>query len=90
MDPEVKRILDETHALAKENHRILRAIRRDQWLGFVAKVVVWVIVLALPLYFYQQYVQPLLQKMSAPQTGTSSSGNLFLPGINDLRGLLQK
>src|SRR3989344_5836388 len=37
MDPELKKEIAEIHALAKDNHRMLRAIRRDQWLGFFGK-----------------------------------------------------
>ena len=65
MDPELKQRLDQIHALAKDNHDMLRAIRRDQWLGFIGRVIVWLIVLALPLYLYQQYLQPLVSKFSA-------------------------
>ncbi len=71
MDPELKRLLDETHALAKENHRMLRAIRRDQWLGLVGRIIVWIIVLALPLYLYQQYLQPFVTKL-VPGAATTS------------------
>ncbi len=71
MDPELKRVLDETHALAKENHRMLRAIRRDQWLGLVGRIIVWIIVLALPLYLYQQYLEPFVTKL-VPGAATTS------------------
>jgi hypothetical protein len=60
MDPEAKQLLKETLALAKDNHRMLRAMRRDQWLGFIAKVVFWLVVLILPLYFLQPYLGSFL------------------------------
>ena len=88
MDPELKRLLEETHALAKDNHRILRAIRRDHWIGLAGKVLFWIIVLALPLYFYQQYLQPLVNTFPA-STGTSTSHGFFgLPTTTELQKLI--
>ncbi len=89
MDPELKKLLEETHALAKDNHQMLRAIRRDQWLGFIGRVIVWVIVLALPLYLYQQYLQPLVARFSqATGIETPASGPFGLPTSADVQKLL--
>lgn len=68
MDPETKRELEEIRALAKDNHRMLRAIRRDQWWGFAARIVIWLIVLALPIYLYQQYVAPIIESFTGTTT----------------------
>ncbi len=87
MDPEIKKLLEETHALAKDNHQMLRAIRRDQWFGFIGRIIIWVIVLALPLYLYQQYVQPLVAKFQAT-TGSPTSGPFGLPTTADLQKLI--
>lgn len=90
MDPELKRQLEEIHALAKDNHQMLRAIRRDQWLGFIGRVIVWIIVLALPLYLYQQYFQPLVSKFY-PTSGTatsSTSGMFGLPTSAEVQKLI--
>lgn len=87
MDPELKRLLEETHVLARENNRMLRAIRRDQWLGFFGRIIVWVIVLALPLYLYQQYLQPFVEKFSAT-SGTTTSGPFGFPTSVELQKLI--
>ncbi len=87
MDPEVQRQLQEIHALVKDNHQMLRAIRRDQWLGFIGRVIIWVIVLALPLYLYQQYLQPFVQKFSAT-TGTTATGMFGFPTSAELQKLI--
>ena len=88
MDPELKRMLDETHALAKDNHRMLRAIRRDQWFSFFARIIIWIIVLALPLYLYQQYVEPLVTKFSAVSGFATSSAPFNLPTTAEFQKLL--
>jgi hypothetical protein len=87
MDPEIKRQLEEIHALSRDNHRMLRAIRRDQWLSFVGKIVFWVILLALPLYLYQQYIQPLVAQFQTT-TGMITSGPFGIPTTADLQKLI--
>ena len=87
MDPEIKRLLEETKALAKDNHQMLRAIRRDQWLGFIGRVIVWIIVLALPLYLYQQYLQPFVSKFSSA-AGATTSGPFGFPTSAELQKLI--
>ena len=59
MDPELKRMFEETRALAKDNHRMLRAIRRDQWFSFIAKLLFWAAIILVPLYFLQPYLNLL-------------------------------
>lgn len=87
MDPELKRELEEIHALAKDNHQMLRAIRRHQWWSFVWTIVVWIVVLALPLYLYQQYLQPIVEKFSST-AGITVPGSLGLPTSADLQKLI--
>ena len=87
MDPELKRRLDEIHALAKDNHDMLRAIRRGQWLGLVGRIIVWIIVLALPLYLYQQYLQPLVSKFSAT-SGMTTTGPFGFPTSAEVQKLI--
>ncbi len=87
MDPELKRELEEIHALAKDNHHMLRAIRRHQWYGFVGKIIIWIVVLALPLYFYQQYLEPLVSQFSAIP-GATTSGVFGIPTTAELQKLL--
>lgn len=86
MDPELQKTLEEIHALTKDNHRMLRAIRRDQILSFFGKIVLWVVVLALPLYLYQQYLEPLTAKFS---TTPGSVSSLFgLPTSADFQKMI--
>lgn len=87
MDPELKRELEQLHALAKDNHDMLKKIRRDQWLGFFGRIIVWLIVLALPLYLYQQYLEPFVTKFSQT-TGASASGPFGFPTSTELQKLI--
>ena len=82
MDPETKRLIEETRAFAKDNHDMLRAIRRHQWYSAIGTIIVWTLVLAVPLYLYQQYLQPFVDKFSAP------SGIFGLPTSAELQKLI--
>ncbi|MBI3572429.1 hypothetical protein HY091_02785 [Candidatus Kaiserbacteria bacterium] len=86
MDPETKKLLEETHALAKENHRMLSAIRRDQWFNFFGKIIIWAIVLLLPIYLYHQYLAPIVAKIAPP--GTTTGGLFGLPSSAELQKLI--
>ena len=90
LNPELKKELQEIHALAKDNHDMLRAIRRDQWFGFFGRIIIWVIVFALPLYLYQQYLAPVIANFSAASgmSTTTTSGFLGLPTSAELQKLI--
>ena len=87
MDPELKRELGDIRALVKDNHRMLRAIRRHQWYGVISTVVVWAVIFALPLYLYQRYLQPFIAGISSTE-GTTASGPFGLPTSAELEKLI--
>ncbi|MFZ2167262.1 MAG: hypothetical protein WAV50_00125 [Minisyncoccia bacterium] len=87
INPELKRELEQIHALAKDNHDMLRAIRRDQWFGFAGRVIIWIIVFALPLYLYQQYLAPFVEKFSSA-SGITTSGAFGFPTTAELQKLI--
>ncbi len=82
---DIKSLLVETHALAKDNHRMLRAIRRDQWFGFAGKIIVWAVVILLPLYLYNLYVAPLISQYQGFAPSENGSG---FPSFTDLQKLI--
>ncbi len=84
---ELKNMIEETRVLAEKNNSILRAIRRDQWIGFFYKVIIWIIVLGAPLYFYQYYLQPLVLKFQAVSE-KAPPGTTILPTSFDINKLL--
>lgn len=74
MDPEIKRQLEEIHALAKDNHHLLRAVRRHQLFGIITSIVFWLVILITPFYLYQQYLQPFVAKFQV--SGSPASTDL--------------
>lgn len=87
MDQEIKRQLEEIHALAKDNHRMLRAIRRHEWISLVSRIFIWAFVLILPLYLYQQYLYPIVSKL-APAGSAAPAGPFGLPTSADVEKLI--
>ena len=87
MDPELKRLLDENLMFAKDNNRILHAMRRDQWIALAGRIVIWIIILVLPFYLYQHYLQPLVAKFSVT-TGIKMSGPFGLPTSAEMQKLI--
>ncbi len=73
MTPEERQLLERTHALAKDNHHILRSIRRHQLLIDFGKFIFWLVLLLIGAYYYLFSVQPIVDKLVA-------SGALEIPG----------
>ena len=90
MDPELRQQLEEIHALAKDNHHMLRTIRRSQRLSFLSTVIVWILVLAVPLYVYQEYLAPVIAKISTTSglSTSTTSGFLGLPTFTEIEKLI--
>jgi len=84
----VKRQFEELHALVKDNHRLLRAVRRHQLLETFGKLVLWLILLGVGGYFYAQYLAPVVQKF-IENPGATSTGLFGLPSSADLQKLIE-
>lgn len=87
---ELERLVRETHKLAEDNNRLLRLIRRDAVLGFIAKIILWLVVLGVPLFFLSSYLGPIMDAVSGAQGGQSFAPGLFgLPSEEQLNQLLE-
>lgn len=97
MNPEEKKLLQETYQLTKENNAMLHSSRR--W-AFIHAIIKWTIYLALigfPLYYFVNNVLPMLntgveklndvqKAIGKVQGATQNVGGQF----NELNNLLQK
>ena len=54
--------------LTEENNRMLKAMRRDKWIGFFVNIIFWVVILYASYYLTMQLMGPLLEQF----TGSSS------------------
>jgi hypothetical protein len=87
MDPELKHLMQETLALAKENHRLLKSVRRHQIIETYGKWVLWLILILASAYSFQVYLRPLINTYSKA-VGTSASGPFGLPTSADIQKLI--
>lgn len=90
MDPEIKFLVEETHKLTQENHKLLKAVRRSQWVTTISTIIIWVVVLALPVFLWQEYIAPTIEKFSAlSKESTTTTSQLFgIPTSGEVQKLL--
>jgi hypothetical protein len=89
MDPELKKELDEIQALEKDNHRMLKTIRRGQWFSTFWTILVWALAISLPFYLYQQYLQPIVSRYYVTSgTATTTTGMFGLPTFAQVQKLI--
>lgn len=59
MDPQSKDLLQKTFALAEENNKMLRHIRRSQKVANIMSIIYWLIIIGIAIgafYFLQPYI----------------------------------
>lgn len=56
-------MLQETYRLAKENNKMLHAMRRSAFWGGLIKFIVYAVLLIAPLWFYATYLAPIMNQM---------------------------
>ncbi len=64
MTPEERALLRDTAELVKENHLILKSMRRNARIASFLRVIYWLIILGTAFgtyYFIQPYIDPLLK-----------------------------
>ncbi len=79
-------LLKQNLDVAKENHKILKRMERNALIGFIAKVVIWLIVLGVPIFLLSTYLTPLL---STFQNGTTTPSGVFgLPSAEQVKQIV--
>jgi len=75
MTPEERSLLENTMALAKENNKILRSIRRSNRWSSIFRVIYWVVIIGLGLgtyYFLQPYLMSAVNIINQGQAAIKS------------------
>ena len=92
MDPETKNLLIETNTLVKENHILLKKLRRGQVIASITRWFYWIVILGLSFgAFY--FIQPYLSSLLSIYTGKSSDVGAVLPkniDIGNITNLLKQ
>jgi hypothetical protein len=71
MDPEDRKLLLESIQLSRENHSMLKKMRRAQKNGRMFKAIYWVVIIGLTYAAYA-YVKPYLEQARAAYEATQS------------------
>ncbi len=77
-------LLKENVALAKENNKLLKAMRRDAFIGGALRIILWLAVLGSSYFLAIQYLQPLLSTYSG---GEGMEGMDFKALLEQYRSL---
>lgn len=86
--------LSEMYELTKENNHMLKAMRRDAFIGGIVKFIVWVALFIILPYiawlFIQPYLQGALDTYQNVQKTTSAVSNTTSVNLSKLDELLKK
>lgn len=66
---DIRDLLEENRRLSKENNRLLKQIRRDGILGLVVRVIFWLLILGVPIFFLSSYLAPIVDVVSGKTSG---------------------
>lgn len=67
----LEELLKQNLEIAQENQKILKRMERNALIGFVAKIIIWLVVLGVPLFLLSSYIGPLMNALTGG-TGTPS------------------
>lgn len=54
---------EEILRLVRENNRMLKSMRRSSLMGAVFKTIMWIVFILVPIWFYVEYVAPVVDSM---------------------------
>ena len=78
MNPEERKILEETYRLAKENNKSLKKIRRHMTYGTIFRLIYWGVIIGAGIGLFY-FLQPYLENLSNVYSG-------FTDQINTVNG----
>ena len=76
MDPESKKLLEETFALAQENNRMLQSMRRSMRLSRIMSFLYWAFIIGSAVGAYY-FIQPYLEQLVGVYSGAGDMLNNF-------------
>lgn len=81
----LEELLKRSLEVAEENQKILKRMERNALIGMIAKVILWLIVLGVPIFFLSSYIGPLMAAFTG-QAGSPTSV-LGIPSVEQLNEL---
>ncbi len=81
---------DEIYKLVKDNNRMLKAMRRDAFVGGIFKFIWWGLILVVLPYFTWLYIQPYLQGALNTYQGVQQKADSVNASVSGFQDLLKK
>lgn len=80
--------LEEVYKLARENNKMLHAIRRDAFVGGILKFVWWIaLFIVIPYVLYVLYLQPYLETIQAAYQNLNDNVSTISNTAKDVENL---
>jgi len=83
MDEQERDLLEKTHSLAKENHKILKELQAARRRAALFKMLYWLIVVIIALVIFYQLYPALEQILEVYGTGSDLLNNI--PDISNIK-----
>jgi hypothetical protein len=88
---DLKKLLEENIALAKDTNRLLREMRRNSIILAILKVALWLVILGVPLFFLSTYLAPVLDAVRNQGAASPLPGGIFgLPSQEQIDRLIEQ
>ncbi len=79
-------LLKQNLEVATETNKILKRMERNALIAFIAKIIIWLILLGLPLIFLSAYIGPVIEALTGGAEA-APTGIFGLPSAEQLREL---
>jgi hypothetical protein len=90
MDPELKRLLEENLRVAEDTNALLHKMQTEARWGLVAKIILWALVIIVPLFFLQAYLEPYMELLQGSTGGEAGGGGIDFQKLLDEYQSLQQ
>ncbi len=80
MDPESKKLLEDTYRLAEDNNKMLHSVRRSMRIGRIMTIIYWVLIIGSAFgayYFVQPYLTQLIEVYGGTKTNFQNFGSML-------------
>jgi hypothetical protein len=85
---EMLRLLRENNDLAQQNNKLLRTLYRHSVIGFITRVIWFIILIGLPFALYFTILEPYFEAFGS-NYGTFRAGIGEIPGLKGLEQMMQ-